>query len=122
MKVSINDVELFTMNEIKKQVIRNDIPREVLEDDLQRRMAYIMVHKYERCMDHLKKEWMPKLQALGVESIPLDDDAFAAVVFARPEYKDFSDTERAKGPKFDSNLDKLKADVANLKAAEVAKF
>lgn len=100
MKVSVNDVELFNMSDIKKQVICNDIPDEVLEEDLQRRMAYILAHKYERCMERLKKEWLPKLKAAGVANIPLDDDAFAALVFARPEYKNRSQRELAANDRF----------------------
>ena len=93
MKISVNDVELFTLSEIQKKVIGNDIPREILEEDLKRRLHYILTHKYERCFARLKKEWEPKLKVKGLESIPLNDDAFAQLVFSQPEYKDRSTRE-----------------------------
>lgn len=93
MKISVNDQELFTMSEMMKQVIGNDIPIEVLEEDLQRRIAYIIAHKYERCFERLKKEWEPKLVASGIASIPTDKDAFAALVFSQPDYKNRSARE-----------------------------
>jgi hypothetical protein len=33
-------------------------------------------------------EWEPKLAARGVESIPTNKDAFAALVFSQPDYLD----------------------------------
>ncbi len=90
MKISVNDVELFTLSDIQKQVISNDIPSEVLDSDLQRRLIYILMHKYERCFDRLKKEWEPKLVANGVTSVPTDKDAYATLVFGQPNYRDRS--------------------------------
>jgi len=55
---------------------------------MKRRLHYILDHKYKQCFKQLKAEWGPKLAALGVESIPTDPDAFAALVFGRPEYRD----------------------------------
>lgn len=88
MKISVNDQELFTLSETQKKVMCNDLIHSALEEDLKRRLQYILIHKYERCFDRLKKEWEPKLKRLGVESIPLDNDAFANLVFSQPEYKD----------------------------------
>ena len=93
MKVSVDDVELFTLSEVKKKVIQNDIPSELFEEDMKRRIEYICMHKYEQCFKRLKAEWEPKLKAVGVESIPLDEEAFAQLVFARPEYKNRSQRE-----------------------------
>lgn len=88
MKVSVNDVELFTLNETQKKVIKNDINDDFFDDDMKRRLEYVLKHKYERCFDRLKKEWEPKLKELGIKSIPLDNDEFAELVFAQPSYKD----------------------------------
>jgi len=88
MKVSINDQELFTVSAIQKQVIANDIDSDALDADLQRRIQYSVMHKYAQCMKRLRDEWLPKLKANGVQSAPLDDDAFAQLVFSQPNYKD----------------------------------
>jgi hypothetical protein len=93
MKISVNDQELFTLSETKKKVIKNDIPQEIFDEDMKRRLEYILMHKYESCFERLKKEWEPKLAANGVQMIPTDPDAFAELVFAQPNYKDRSARE-----------------------------
>jgi hypothetical protein len=88
MKVSVDDQELFTLTETQKQVIKNDIPSDIFDDDMKRRLNWVLNHKYERCLMRLKQEWIPKLKDANVKSIPLDDDEFAQLVFSQPEYKD----------------------------------
>lgn len=88
MKISVNDRELFTLSDIKKQVICNDICIDSIDADLERRIQHIIMHKYEQCFKRLKNEWDSKLAASGIEMIPTDKDAYAQLVFSQPEYKD----------------------------------
>jgi len=88
MKISVDDQEVFTLTETQKKVIQNDIKADIFDADMKRRLQYILMHKYEECFKRLKSEWEVKLKSLGVESIPLDEEAFATLVFSRPEYKD----------------------------------
>lgn len=88
LRVSVDGVDLYTLTDLQEQVIRNDIPTELMASDLRRRLEWVLIHKYERSMDRLKKEWMPKLAANGVTEVPLDDDAFAVLVFEQPNYLD----------------------------------
>lgn len=93
MKVSVDCAcsdKLFELTEIQKKVICNDIKHEILDADLKRRLQYILMHKYERCFDRLKREWEPKLAASGIKSIPTNKDEFAQLVFDQPNYKDRS--------------------------------
>jgi len=87
MKVSVNDKELYCLSETQKKVIKNDIPYDCFEEDMCRRLHYILNHKYSKCFDRLKQEWEPKLAASGVKYIPTDKDEFAEMVFSHPEYK-----------------------------------
>lgn len=93
MKISVNDQELFTLTETQKLVIQDEIPAEIFDEDMKRRLQYILTHKYERCFERLKKEWEPKLKANGVQSIPLNEEAFAQLVFAQPDYESRSQRE-----------------------------
>jgi len=95
MKISVDDVELLTLSELQKKVIKNDIHADIFDQDMKRRLDYILKHKYAQCFKRLKAEWDVKLPTLGVESIPTDPDAYAELVFARPEYKDRKDRELA---------------------------
>ncbi len=94
MKISVNDQELFSLSETQKKVIRNDIHEDIFEDDMKRRLQYILTHKYERCFERLKKEWEPKLKEKGIAMIPTDETAFAELVFAQSEYKNRSQREK----------------------------
>ncbi len=88
MKIQVDGEQVFELNETKKKVICNEIPADVFESDMKRRVRYIIEHKYERCFKRLKEEWEPILKTLGIESIPLDNDKFAELVFKQPDYKD----------------------------------
>lgn len=52
------------------------------------RMSWIIQHKYERCFERIKLQWLPKLEARGINEIPADPDEFAELVFSQPDYKD----------------------------------
>lgn len=93
MKISVNDIELFTLSEVQKKVIKNDIHEDVFDDDMKRRLKYILTHKYERCFDRLKGEWDGKLASNGLKMIPTDKDEYALLVFSQPDYKSRSDRE-----------------------------
>ena len=87
MKVSVNDKELFTLSEIQKKVICDAIPSDILDEDMKRRLHYILMHKYEQCFERLKKEWDQKLIANGVDAVPTNPEKYAELVFAQPNYK-----------------------------------
>jgi len=55
---------------------------------MKRRLQWVLTHKYDQCFKKLKLEWDDKLKANGVTMIPTDPDAYAALVFAQPNYKD----------------------------------
>lgn len=88
MKISVNDNELFTLSEVQKKVIAHNINADELDADLQRRLRWVINHKYEQCMKRLREEWLPELKKRGCESVPLDDDAFANLVFSQEDYMD----------------------------------
>lgn len=94
MKISVDDKELFTLSETQKKVIQNDIHSDIFEEDMCRRLQYILTHKYERCFLRLKQEWDPKLAAAGVKMIPTDPDEYAKLVFSQSDYMNRSQREK----------------------------
>jgi hypothetical protein len=95
MKISIDDKEVFKLSEMQKKVIKNDIPEEIFEADMHRRLRWVLLEeKYEKCFARLKAEWEPKLRANGFTMIPAEPDAFAELVFKQPNYKNRSQRER----------------------------
>jgi len=88
MKISINNKNILALTDIQKRVIKNDIREDVFEDDMKRRLQWVVQHKYERCFKRLKDKWDHKLIANGVKSVPTDPDEYAQLVFSQPNYKD----------------------------------
>lgn len=87
MKISVDNQELFTLSETQKNVIKNDIHSDIFDEDMKRRLNYILMHKYNRCFERLKKEWDQKLKDNGVQMIPVDEEQYAQLVFSQPNYK-----------------------------------
>lgn len=93
MKISVNDQVIFELNDTQKKVIMNEIPEEIFDADMKRRLEWVLMHKYEQCYKELKSQWEPKLAARGVEAIPTNKDAFAELIFAQEDYKNRSARE-----------------------------
>jgi len=86
MKIAVDGKELFELSEVQKKVIMNDIDEDVFEEDMKRRLQYILMHKYERCFERLKKEWDEKLKS-RVQAVPTNPDSYAQLVFQQQDYK-----------------------------------
>jgi hypothetical protein len=87
MKISVNDVELYTISETDLNILKNHIPSSLIEADIKRRLEWIYDEIYKTAFKELKDTWEPIL-AQRVTSIPTDRDAFAQLVFAQEDYKD----------------------------------
>lgn len=86
MKILVDNIELFSLSEIQKKVICNDINLDEFDADMKRRLKYILEHKYKQCFKRLKEQWDPIL-AQRIESVPTNPDAYAQLVFSQPDYK-----------------------------------
>lgn len=86
MKISVNDQELFTISDFQKKVICNDIRESEFEEDIKRRISYIINHKYDQCLNRLKVDWTEKM-AERYEMLPSKPDSFAELVFSQEDYK-----------------------------------
>ena len=93
MKVTVDGVDIFTLSDTQKKVIKNEIQSEIFDADMKRRIQWVIMHKYDQCFKKLKTEWDTKLVAAGVQSVPTDKDAYAELVFSQPTYMDRSARE-----------------------------
>lgn len=87
MKFSVNDKVVFELSDIQEKVLKDNIFSEELEKTMGERVKWVIEKKYEASFKHLKDEWMHKLYKSGVESVPLNDEKFAELVFSQPDYK-----------------------------------
>lgn len=90
MKIQVDGKTVHELNETKKKVIQNDIPSEIFQEDMERRVKWVIEHKYDRCMERLRREWEPKLQS-RVSSLPTNPDEFAELIFSQPDYQSRSE-------------------------------
>ena len=88
MKVFVDNELVVELSDTQKKVLQYDIASSVFDDDMKRRLQYILMVKYQEVFKQFKAEWEPRLAANGVESIPTNPDKFAELVFSQPDYLD----------------------------------
>lgn len=91
LSVSVDGKEHFRITKTQKKILKH--AKKSPDDFVKDQMAWILSHKYERCMERLRNEWEQKLADRGINQIPLDDDAFAQLVFSQSDYKNRSQRE-----------------------------
>ena len=103
--ISVDDSDLFVVSTTQKRILKKygqkiaqDAPS--IDDWIKLRIRWILNLKYSNCYVRLKKEWEKKLIAAGATNIPLDKDAFAALVFEQEDYKDRDAREAESKPLF----------------------
>jgi len=98
MKISVDDKELFVLSDTQKNVIKDYVSSDIFEEDMKRRITWVINEIYKEAFKRLKAKWEPKLAKSGVDSIPTDKDKFAELVFKQDDYKDRATREsQAKG-------------------------
>lgn len=87
MKVTVNGVEILELTPIQEKIIKNEIPAEIFEEDMIRRLKWIVDRRFQQSFKQMKTDWDPKLEAAGVESIPASQEEYAQLVFSQPDYQ-----------------------------------
>ena len=57
MDISIDGVLLFSLTDAQKQVLAWEISSDILNDDLKRRLQWVLMHKYEVTFQEFKNYW-----------------------------------------------------------------
>lgn len=86
MKLTVDGKEIFTLSDIQKKVICNDISSDDFDNDMSRRLKYVLENKYDECFKRLKAEWDEKLKS-RVSYIPTNPEQYAQLVFSQYDYK-----------------------------------
>jgi len=114
MKVTVDGVDLFELTETQKDVICDNMSRDILDEDLKRRLQWVLMHKYEQCFAVLKSEWDKKLADNKVDMVPTSQEAYAKLVFSQPNYM----CRKTRGAQADAA--RAQADAKNIKALQVS--
>lgn len=86
MKVYLNESEILSLSEIQREVLCYALPRDIVEADIQRRIQWVVEHKYHEVFKDMKEEWEPKLKE-RYESLPTSDALLAQLIISQPDYK-----------------------------------
>lgn len=87
MKISVNDVELFTLTDTQQKVIMDYIPASIFEDDIKRRLQWVLMHLYEIAFNKLKERNEALLSSNSIETFPTDPDKYAELIFSLDGYQ-----------------------------------
>ena len=87
MKIILDNELVLELSDIQKKVLCYDLLEEDLTKEAKRRLAWVIMDKYENCFKRLKLEWDPKLAERGIEMIPTNKDKYASLVFTQEDYK-----------------------------------
>ena len=91
MKVLVDGEKVVELEDWEKIVIKNDIPEEIFNEDMKRRVSWALKHKLENCFHRFQKEWIEKLRNDPlISSIPNNKKEFVEMVCARSDYKNRS--------------------------------
>jgi len=94
MKIYIDDHLIYEFTDTEYKVLLSNMLKEEFIDEISRRIRWVLRQKYDNSIEELKKKWLPILKKEGKEFIPLDDEKFAAMIFAREDYKSRSDIDK----------------------------
>jgi hypothetical protein len=93
LSVAVDGKEVFKVTPLQKKILVH-LGKKDPDEHCHSQMAWILAHKYERCMERLRREWEPKLLSMDISYFPLDDDDFAKLIFSQPNYKNRSQREK----------------------------
>lgn len=98
MKIFVDEKCVLDLNDTKLKVFCDEITEDILREDLERRLRWVLTHKYEGCFKRLKEQWESALMKAGHKMIPTDPDEFAELVFSLPDYKSAKQRREAGSP------------------------
>ena len=92
MKFFVDSKQVYELSPTQQKVIQDNIKSDIFVSDMERRVEWVISHKYDMCYDDLIKRWLPKLRE-RYDSLPTSKDALAELVFAQSDYKASWDVE-----------------------------
>lgn len=92
MKFFVDSKTVYELSPTQVKVLQDNIKSDIFVSDMERRVEWVISHKYDACFDDLTNRWLPKLRE-RYSSLPTSKDALAELVFAQPDYKASWDVE-----------------------------
>ncbi|GEM_PF-1198125 len=88
MQVKLDDTVVYEITDTDMLLLEDEIPSEILIDDIKRRLNWVITHKLEVRWEDFKKEWVCKMMNDPKnKSIPSNKETFINSVVTRSDYK-----------------------------------
>ena len=83
--VSVNGEPVLKISAHKKRVICDSIHEDMLEEDLNRRIRWVIDAKYNACLNRMVSRWLPILQS-RYDTLPTNIDNLVNIIYEQPDY------------------------------------
>jgi len=93
MKFYIDNKLVYEITDTQKKILLHVFHKELFDDIFEHKIRFILDRELEVASSDLRNEWMNKLRASGVKSIPLDQYELAELIFSQPGYKNKNDKD-----------------------------
>lgn len=87
MKVKANNKEILNLQPWEKKLIETELFMVDTDEDLIRRLKWVIQHKMDVCYKNLRQIWEPIFTEEGVKFLPTDREEFVNMVLAHPKFK-----------------------------------
>lgn len=88
MEIVVDGKKLFELTELQKKVLSWEISEDLLDEDLKRRLEWVLMHKYEQTFARFKSYGDALLATNKVALLPADREAYINLVCSQPNYED----------------------------------
>lgn len=85
MEIKIDNKTVVTLNDTQLNVLRFTDTDDKIVTNISDRINRMINEKYLSSLDYLKKSWVPKLKAKGI-NLPYDEQELAELIFKQPDY------------------------------------
>jgi hypothetical protein len=69
-----------------EKLLKDQIGDDVFQEDMKRRLGWVMTQKIAPCAERLKETWKDTIKS-RYEFMPTDDTKLIELIFAQPDYK-----------------------------------
>lgn len=79
MRISLDGIDILTLSDEQKNVMKHDVRADLFDADIVRRMRYFLTYPCEKYIAANKASWIAQLESQGAKTYPSDPFELAAL-------------------------------------------
>lgn len=87
MQFKVDDEVVYELSDDQIKILQSNISADVFEEDMRRRVRWVIENKLKNVTKELNDQWLPKLAETN-EMLPSDPEQLSKLVLEHPDYKD----------------------------------